>query len=161
MAALVIGTLLVAGCGAFRREPIDVPPGQQVVLGEIYLRGFNTASWILDITREGGTFDQTLSVDAGRSPFAITLPPGRYLIKRLHLNEMGRTGPETTDYYFTVTFDVGDQAVYVGTLQIERVTFLGQVRVTVQDDFESSIPEIRARHPGLPSEITRSLARPG
>ena len=50
--------------------------------------------------------------------------------------------------------------MYVGTLQIERVVFLRQLRVTVEDEYESAVPAIRARYPELPPTITRSLMRP-
>jgi hypothetical protein len=91
----------------------------------------------------------------------ITLPPGHYLINNLRINEQGRTGPETTNFRIAVRFDVGDLAVYIGTLQIERVSFLRQLRVTVKDEYESFVPAIRARYPELPATITRSLAAPG
>lgn len=159
LAALAAGALLVAGCGAFRREPLDVPPGHDVVVGEIVVSGFANPHMVLDLAREDGNFEQELPVDTVRSSFVITLPPGRYLISRLRVNEQGRTGPETTSFRLVVTFDVGGPAVYVGTLQIERVVFLRQLRVTVKDEYDVAVPSIRARYPGLPSVITRSLAQ--
>jgi hypothetical protein len=161
VAALVIGTLLVAGCGAFRREPLDVPPGQRVVLGEILTNGFSTTHLVLDLTREDGSFQESVTIDAKRSPLLITLPPGHYLIRTLRVNEQGRTGPETTNFWITVTFDVEAPATYLGTLRIERVAFLRQLRITVDDEYESAVPAFRERYPELPSEIVRSLMRPG
>jgi hypothetical protein len=160
LASLAVGALLIAGCGAFRREPLDVPPGHRVVLGEIFINGFSTPHLVLDLAREDGGFQEQLPVDAMRSQFVITLPPGHYLITNLRVNEQGRTGPETTNFRIAVKFDVGDPAVYIGTLQIERVAFLRQLRVTVKDEYESFVPAIRARYPELPSVITRSLAEP-
>ena len=160
VAALLVGALLVAGCSAFRREPLEVPPGHRVVLGEVVITGFANPRVVLDFSREDGSYQEQLPVDAARSPFVITLPPGRYLINRLRVNDQGRTGPESTDFRLAVTFDVGDPAVYVGTLAIERVSFLRQLRVSVQDDYESAVPAIRARYPELPPNITRSLMRP-
>jgi len=160
VAALVAGALVVAGCSAFRREPIDVPPGHRIVLGEIALNGFPTTHLILDFTREDGGFQDSITIDATRSPFVITLPPGHYLIKNLRVNEQGRTGPETTNYWIAVAFDVDAPATYVGTVRIERQTFLRQLRITVDDEYETAVPMIRARYPGLPSEIARSLMRP-
>ena len=157
--AVGVAALLVAGCGAFRRAPIDVPPGHRVVLGEIVTSGFATPQLILELTREDGSFQEELPIDFERSPFVITLPPGHYLVTRIRVNEQGRTGPESTNFRLAITFDVNDSAVYIGTIKIERVAFLRQLRVTVVDDYEQAVPAIRARYPERPSEITRSLAR--
>jgi hypothetical protein len=78
LAFLAVGALLIAGCGAFRREPLDVPPGHRVVLGEIFINGFSTPHLVLDLAREDGGFQEQLPVDAIRSQFVITLPPGHY-----------------------------------------------------------------------------------
>ena len=160
LTALVAGALLVAGCGAFRREPIDVPPGHRIVLGEILTSGFSTPHLVLDLSREDGSFQEQITIDARRSTFVITLPPGHYLINNLRVNEQGRTGPETTNFRIAVTFDVGAPASYTGTLRIERVAFLRQLRVTVDDEYETAVPTIRERYPELPAEIARSLMRP-
>ena len=161
LAALAVAALLVAGCGAFRRQPIDVPPGHRIVLGEIVTSGFATPQLILELTREDGSFQEELPIDFERSPFVITVPPGHYLITRIRVNEMGRTGPESSNFRLAITFDVNDPAVYIGTVRIERVSFLRQLRVTVVDEYERAVPAMRGRHPELPAEITRSLARPG
>ena len=60
----------------------------------------------------------------------------------------------------SVVFDVGDTAVYVGTLDIERVVFARQLRVLVRDKYERTVPAMRKRYPELPSVVTRSLMRP-
>ena len=57
-------------------------------------------------------------------------------------------------------FDVGDTAVYVGTLELERVVFARQLRVMVQDEYERTVPAMRARYPELPSVVARALMRP-
>lgn len=160
LAALAAAALLVAGCGAFRRAPLDVPPGHRVVLGEILINGFSSPHVVLDFAREDGSFQDSLPVDAMRSPFVMTLPPGHYVINNLRINEQRATGPETTNFRIFVKFDVLEPAVYIGTLQIERVSFLRQLRVTVKDDSERFLPEIRERYPELPAEIARSLAAP-
>jgi hypothetical protein len=159
LTALVAGALLVAGCGAFRSGPIDVPPGHRIVLGEVRLTGFPTTHVILDLAREDGSFQEQLVIDAQRSPFVITLPPGHYLINNLRINDMGRTGPETTNFRIAVAFDVDAPAVYTGTLRIERVSFLRELRITVDDEYETAVPAMRERHPELPPEIARSLMR--
>jgi len=160
LAALAVGVFLVAGCGAFRREPLDVPPGHRVVLGEILTNGFSTTNLALDISREDGSFPESITIDARRSPLVITLPPGHYVIRNLRVNDQGRTGPETTNFWIAVMFDVDAPATYVGTLRIERVAFLRQLRITVDDEYESAVPAFRERYPELPSEIARSLMRP-
>ena len=159
-AALVAAALGIVACGAFRPEPVDVPPGHRIVLGEIALTGFPTTHLILDFSREDGAFQDSITIDAMRSSFVITLPPGHYVIKNLRINEQGRTGPETTNFWISVGFDVDAPATYVGTVRIERVAFLRQLRITVDDEYETAIPMLRERHPGLPSEIARSLMRP-
>jgi hypothetical protein len=160
LTALAVGALLVAGCGAFRREPLDVPPGHRIVLGEILVNGFSTTHLVLDFNREDGQFPDSITIDSQRSTFVITLPPGHYLIRNLRINEQGRTGPETTNFWIAVAFDVDAAATYTGTLKIERVAFLRQLRITVDDEYETAVPAIRERYPELPAEITRSLMRP-
>jgi hypothetical protein len=155
--ALAAAGLSVAGCGALR-TPLDVPPGHRLVLGEVGIAGFSEPRVVLDIAREDGTFRHELPVDLSRTPFVITLPPGHYQITRLRINDFGRNFPEEGAFPLRVAFDVGDAAaVYVGRLQIDRVVFLRQLRVTVQDDYDRAIPAFRARYPGLPPAIARAL----
>jgi hypothetical protein len=159
-AALAAAALGIVACGAFRPQPVDVPPGHRIVLGEIALSGFPTTHLTLDFSREDGGFQDSITIDAMRSSFVITLPPGHYVIKNLRVNDQGRTGPETTNFWISIAFDVDAPATYVGTVRIERVAFLRQLRITVDDEYETAVPTIRERHPGLPSEIARSLMRP-
>lgn len=151
---------MAAGCAAFRSAPLDVPPGHQVVLGEVIVRGFSVPSLVLDIVREDGGYRHELPVDAGRSQFVITLPPGRYRTARLRINDSGRTLPDEAWFQVGVGFEVGGGAVYVGTLQIERVVFARQLRVTVQDEYDRTVPALRARHPELPAVVAKALMRP-
>lgn len=157
--ALGLGVLVLAGCSVFRREPLDVPPGHQVVLGEVAIAGFKERQVVLDIVREDGSYRTELPVGAPRTEFVITLPRGRYQVTRLRINEIGQAFPEEAWFQVGATFDVGDAAVYVGTLVIERVVFARQARVTVQDEYEKSVPTLRLRYPELPSVIARAPMR--
>jgi hypothetical protein len=152
--------LAVGACATFRREPLDVPPGHQLVMGEVSLSGFGEPRVVIDIAREDGTFRHELAVDAARTPFVITLPPGRYQVTRLRLNESGRTYTDETGYPIRVEFEVRDAAVYVGTLRLERIVFAGQMRVLVQDEYDRTVPALRGRYPELPPVVVRGLMRP-
>jgi hypothetical protein len=158
--ALLTVALAAGGCAAFRAEPLDVPPGHRVVLGEISISGFGETHVTLDIAREDGTFRHELPIDAALSPFVITLPPGWYQITRLRLNESGRIMREEMVFPLRIEFQVGDAAVYVGTLQIDRITFGRQLGVQIRDEYDRTIPALRARRPDLPSVVVRGLARP-
>ena len=159
--AAVALSIVVAGCAMFRREPFEVPPGHQAVLGGIVVTGFGVPPHVvLDIVREDGTFRHELPVDAVRSPFVITVPPGRYLVQRLRINETGPSFPEEPWFRVGTEFTVGDTAVYVGTLELERVVFNRQLRVTVQDEYERAVPALRTQYPELPAVVGRALMRP-
>lgn len=160
LAVLARGALVAAGCAAFRTASLDVPPGHQAVLGEVFVAGFSVPSVVLDIAREDGSYRHELPVDAGRSQFVITLPPGRYQITRLRINQSGRTFPDEVGFQIGVGFEVGGAAVYVGTLQIERVTFARQLRVAVRDEYDRTVSAMRARYPELPPVVARALMRP-
>ncbi len=158
--ALVVAALAAAGCAAFREEPLDVPPGHRLVLGEVAVSGFGEPHVTLDIAREDGTYRHELPIDAARSAFVITLPPGRYQVIRLRLTESGRTLQDELMFPLRIEFQVGDAAVYVGTIQIERVVFGRQLRVLVQDEYDRTVPALRGRRPELPPVVVRGLARP-
>jgi hypothetical protein len=155
-----MGAVVVTGCAAFREPPLEVPPGHQAVLGEVFIASFSEPRVVLDIARDDGSYRHELPVDATRSPFVITLPPGRYQITRLRINESGRTFPEEAWFPVGVVFEVGNAAVYVGTLQIERVVFGRHLRVMIQDEYERTVPAMRARYPALPPVVVRALMRP-
>jgi len=158
--ALILGAAVAAGCAAFGRAPLDVPPGHQAVLGEVFIGGFSESSVVLDIAREDGSYRLELPVDGGRSQFVITLPPGRYRISRLRINESRRAFPEEIWFQVGVEFEVGGTAVYVGTLRIEHAVFGRQLRIAVRDDYERTVPAMRARYPELPPVVARALMRP-
>jgi hypothetical protein len=160
LAAVLLGVLAAAGCAAFRREPFEVPPGHQAVLGAVFISGFSQPHVVLDIAREDGSYQAELAVDAVRSEFLITLPRGRYQVTRLRINESGQTLPDEAWFRIGATFEVGDAAAYVGTLALERVVFARQLRVMVHDDYERTVPAIRARYPELPPAIVRAIMRP-
>jgi hypothetical protein len=157
--AAALGALVAAGCTVLRREPLDVPPGHQVVLGEILISGFVSAG-VLEIVREDGTFRHELSVDRTTSPFVFTLPPGRYQITSLKILESGRTFRDETVFRVGAVFEVGKAAAYLGSIRIERSSFGHQVSILVQDDYEHVVPEMRVRYPELPPVVERSLLRP-
>jgi hypothetical protein len=144
-----------------RREPLEVPPGHQAVMGEIVVAGFGVPPHVvLDIAREDGSFRHELPVDAVRSTFVITLPPGRYQVQRLRINESGSAFPEEAWFRVGAEFTVGDTAVYVGTLELERVVFNRQLRVTIQDEYERAVATLRTQYPELPPVVGRALMRP-
>jgi hypothetical protein len=158
-AALGLGVLVLAGCSMFRREPLDVPPGHQVVLGEVAIAGFSERHVVLDIVREDGSYRTELPVSAPRTEFVITLPRGRYQVTRLRINESGQSFLSEAWFRIGATFEVGDAAVYVGTLTIERIVFAHQARIAVQDEYERRVPTLRRRYPELPSVIARAPMR--
>jgi hypothetical protein len=161
LAVLGLGAIVATGCAAFREAPLDVPPGQQAVVGEVFISGFSMPHVVLDIARDDGTYQHELAVDAIRSPFVITLPPGRYQVTRLRINDGGRVFPDEAWFRIGVVFDVGNTAVYVGSLFLERVVFGRQLRVIVDDDYERALPTMRARYPELPPVVVRAIMRPG
>jgi hypothetical protein len=131
-------------------------------LGGVDIARFGESHVVLEIARVEGGYRHELSVDAPRISFVITLPPGKYQILRLRVTESGRTFLNQTIFQLQVPFEVGDApAVYVGTLQIERIAFAAFVRTAVQDDYDRTVSEIRARHPELPLVVARSLMQPG
>ena len=158
---LAFAATLIPGCSMFRREPLEVPPGHQAVMGEIVVTGFGVPPHVvLDIVREDASFRHELPIDAVRSSFVITLPPGRYLVQRLRINENGPSFPEEAWFRVGTEFTVGDTAVYVGTLALERVVFNRQLRVAVQDEYERTLATLRTQYPELPSVVGRGLMRP-
>ena len=159
--AVVALAIASAGCAMFRREPLEVPPGHQAVMGGVVVAGFGAPPHVvLEIAREDGAFRHELPVDAVRSTFVITLPPGRYQVQRLRINENGASFPEETWFRVGTEFTVGDTAVYVGRLELERVVFNRQLRVTIQDEYERAVPELRTQYPELPPVVGRALMRP-
>jgi hypothetical protein len=159
--AAVAVAIATAGCGMLGPQPLDVPPGHQAVMGEIVVTGFGaTPHVVLEIAREDGSFRHDLPVDSVRSPFVITLPPGRYQVQRLRINENGPAFPEEPWFRVGAEFTVGGTAVYIGTLALERVVFNRQLRVTVQDEYERTLPVLRREYLELPPVVGRAIMRP-
>jgi hypothetical protein len=159
--AAVALAIVSGGCAMFRREPLEVPPGHQAVMGGTVVAGFGVPPHVvLEIAREDGSFRHDLPIDAVRSTFVITLPPGRYLVQRLRINESRTTFPDEAWFRVGTEFTVGDSAVYVGTLELERVVFDRQLRVTIQDEYERAVAALRTQYPELPPVVGRALMRP-
>jgi len=72
--------------------------------------------------------------------------------------EVKRTGDAKALFSSTIT--VGDTAVYVGTLALERIVFNRQLRVAIQDEYERALATLRTQYPELPSVVGRGLMRP-
>ena len=136
-----------------------MPPGHRAVLGEIVASGF-VSDGVIEIVREDRTFHHELTVNRTLSPFVFSLPPGRYQMASLTILESGRTFRDETSFRVGAVFDVGAEAVYLGRIRIERSSFGRPVSVVVEDDYERTVAELRARHPELPPVIARALIRP-
>jgi hypothetical protein len=159
-AALLVLWLAAAGCGLMRPAPLDVPPGQRVVLGRVDLTATDIPEGFIEIVRDDGTFDYALPISRGTSDFAILLPPGRYRIARLRGGKDGPTVPNQVVWDVNpVTFEVGaEPAVYIGTLRFNLA--FGRFRVVVVDEFDQTLQVVRRWHPDLPAPVVRSLASP-
>jgi hypothetical protein len=130
-------------------------------MGGVVVAGFGAPPHVvLEIAREDGAFRHELPVDAVRSAFVITLPPGRYQVQRLRINDNGLNFPEEAWFRIGAEFTVGDTAVYVGTLELERVVFNRQLRVTIQDEYERAVAALRRQYPELPPVVGRAIMRP-
>lgn len=159
--ALVLLSLAMAGCAVVRPGLLEVPPGYRVVLGRIDLSRFAASEALLEIVRDDGAIWLDLRVGAGRQDFVITLPPGRYRISRLRLVDDRQASPTHTILYLQVGFEVGPEpAVYVGTLRLLSALGGQKLDVTVADEYEQAVPALRARQPGIPETVARSLFRP-
>lgn len=159
--ALALLSLTMAGCALVRPGPLEVPPGYRVVLGRIDLSRFEAKEAFLEIVRDDGGIWLDLRVGEGQQDFAITLPPGRYRISRVRLVEDRQTSRNHTILYLQVTFEVGPEpAVYVGTLRLRSALGGQRLDVDVADDYDRAVPVLRARQPGIPETVARSLFRP-
>lgn len=157
--ALVL--LVVAGCGAFRPQPLDLAPGQRIVLGSIDLSGFEVTEGIVDIVRDDQTFGQQVRTGLGAREFAIALPPGRYRVAQLRAGQDSRAVPNQVVWNLGLTFQVVDEgpAVYVGTLRIDG-SFAGRLRLRVVDELDDTLRILRSRYSNLPDRATRALMTP-
>ncbi len=157
-AALVLVLwLAAAGCGLARPAPLDVPPGQRVVVGRVDLNATDIPEGFIEMARDDGTFDYPLAISRGTSDFAIMLPPGRYRVTRLRGGKDGSTMSNQMVWDVSpVTFEVGaEPAVYIGTLRF-RLS-VGRFRVQVLDELDDTLRIVRRWHPDLPV-VVRGLA---
>ena len=55
LAAVALAIAMRRGCAMFRREPLEVPPGHQAVMGGVVVAGFGAPPHVvLEIAREDG-----------------------------------------------------------------------------------------------------------
>jgi hypothetical protein len=160
-----VGFLLVlaglAGCAALAPQPVDVAPGQRIVLGRIDLSALDVTAGIVDVVRQDGGFNRELQVSRDGAEFAVGLPPGRYRIVQFRGSKDARTASDQFILYLNVGFDVGDApAIYIGTLRL-HTAFSGRARATVLDEMEPTLRMLRSRYSDLPPEPTRALMTPG
>jgi hypothetical protein len=157
---LLLVLLAAAGCGAFAPQPLDLGPGQHVVLGGIDLTGFEVMEGIVDIVREDQTFSQEVRTGLGAREFAVALPPGRYRVVRLRGGKDTLGTPNQVSWELGLAFQVGaDPATYVGTLHIGGV-FGRNPRLTVVDELEDTLRVLRTRYSNLPDTVVRALMTP-
>jgi len=155
---LAVALAPALGCAALRPGRLDVPPGHRAVLGRIDLRSGALES-LIEIVREDGAFRHDLRSGLGQHDFVITLPPGRYRIARVRLLQDRQTLDQHPVRELRVTFEVGaEPAVYVGTLRLGEA-FGERLLVAVVDEYETTVPALRARYPDLTGTISRSLMR--
>ncbi len=157
----LLAAVALAGCAAFGPQPLDLAPGQHMVLGRIDLTGFEVTEAIVDIVRRDGTFSQEVRTGLGASEFAVALPRGRYLITRLRGGPDRLGTPNVVVWPLNAAFEVGDDAaVYVGTLQIDG-NFARQLRLTVRDEMDATLRVLRGRYSNVPAAVTRALMTAG
>lgn len=157
---LLLVLLAVAGCGAFEPKPLDLGPGQHVVLGRIDLSGFEVTEGIVDIVREDQTFWQEVRTGFSAREFAIALPPGRYRVARLRGAKDALGTPNQVVWELGLAFQVGaDPATYVGTLRIGGA-FGRTLRLTVVDELEDTLRVLRTQYSNLPDTPVRALMAP-
>ncbi len=159
--ALLLVGLAAVGCGAFRPAPLDLAPGQRVVLGRVDLSGFEAKEGLLEIVREDRAFEYALPVGRTAPEFAIGLPPGRYRLVRLRAGKDRASTPNQVAWDLgPLTFEVGaDPVVYIGTLRFGS-TFGRLVRVSVVDELEDTLRVLRRWYPDLPATAARALVTP-
>jgi hypothetical protein len=151
----------VAGCAALGPQPLDVAPGQRVVLGRVDLSALDVTAGIVDVVRQDGGFSRELQIARDGPEFAVGLPPGRYRIVQFRGSKDARTMSDQFVLYLNVGFDVGEEpALYIGTLRL-HTAFGGRARVTVLDEMEGTLRVLRSRYSDVPPEPTRALMIPG
>ena len=160
-AGLFLAGLAAAACGALRPAPLDLAPGQRVVLGRVDLSGFEAKEGLLEIVREDRAFEYALPVGRTAPEFAIGLPPGRYRLVRLRAGKDRASTPTQVVWDLgPLTFEVGaDPAVYIGTLRFAS-TFGRVVQVSVVDELEDTLRVLRVWYSNLPATVARALVTP-
>ncbi len=158
--AIALIALSALGCAGLLRPPLDVPPGQRVVLGRLDLSAFDVGEGLLEIIREDGTFHETVRAGLSHRDFVVALPPGAYRVVRLRAFRDGRKFPNDPIWDLRLAFDVGPEpAIYIGTLRLR--SHLGhRLDTQVLDEYDDTLRVLRARHPDLPDVVGRSLLRP-
>jgi len=130
-------------------------------MGEIGMRGVATSDGLLEMVREDGAVRYDLPVHRETRPFAVSLPPGRYRMVRVRALDSLQVTPDQIDYPLGATVDVTAPAVYLGTVRLDQDGFApGRLRMTVTDDFDRTVPALRARYLDIPATVERSLVRP-
>jgi hypothetical protein len=149
-----------AACAGMRRPALDPPPGHRAVLGRLDLSRFEVRDGMIEIVRDDGTFTESVRAGWGRAEFAITLPPGRYLVTRLRAFQDGREFPNDVVWDVGLAFDVGaEPAVYIGTVRVNPLTGR-RLQVEVVDEYDDTVQRLRARYADIPDVVTRALAVP-
>jgi hypothetical protein len=161
----IVRVLLVvvglAGCAGLGPQPIDMAPGQRVVLGRIDLSRLDVTDGIVDVVRQDGGFNRELRIGRDGNEFAVGLPPGRYRIIQFRGTKDGRTLSDQFILHLNVGFDVGDApAIYIGTLRL-TTGFGSRAQATVLDEMEGTLRMLRSRYSDLPTAPTRALMTPG
>jgi hypothetical protein len=161
----IVRVLLVvvglAGCAGLGPQPIDVAPGQRVVLGRVDLSRLDVTDGIVDVVRQDGGFNRELRVGRDGNEFAVGLPPGRYRFIQFRGTKDGRTLSDQFILHLNVGFDVGDApAIYIGTLRL-TTGFGSRAQATVLDEMEGTLRMLRSRYSDLPTAPTRALMTPG
>jgi hypothetical protein len=150
----------LAACAALA-QPVDVAPGQRLVVGRIDLSGLEETEGIVDVVRQDGAFSRELAIGPGTAEFALGMPPGHYRIITFRGAKSGRTLSDQFIRYLNVSFDVGDDpAVYIGTLRVTS-GFGPKAQVTVIDEMERTLRVLRSRYSDLPAAPARALMTPG
>jgi hypothetical protein len=151
--------LLVAGCGLGRPVPLDLLPGHRAVLARFEVTGFDASSVVLAVVREDGTYGVEVPVSPGGTDVALSLPPGSFVIPRLRVVQDRQSVSNVPIRYLAVAFSVGPApATYIGTLRI-RGWFGEAVRLEVRDDYDRTVPVLRARYADIPETVERALMR--
>ncbi len=155
------GLAVALGCAALRPAPLDLLPGQRVVLGRIDVSRLEASEAVVEIVKEDGSYWQDLRVSASPQEFVVGLPPGRYRVARVRLLVDRPGSPNNTVWRLGVAFEVGDApAVYVGTLRLVS-RLAAEPVVRVDDEYADTVRAVRAHYTEIPAPVARVLMTPG